>query len=87
MTKEEYIRRVDELEAQRQQLKEDYINSMPIKPNQVVIINGQEYWLNKYYIRGYSIIPSLFAMHDSKILRYKGVQYVENWKTMQPKNQ
>lgn len=87
MTKEEYIKRVDELEVQRQQLKEDYINSMPIKPNQVVIINGKEYWLRKYYIRGYSIIPSLYEMSKGKVLINKGVQFVENWKKMKPKNQ
>ena len=87
MTKEEYIKRVDELEAQRQQLKEDYINSMSIKPNQVVIINGKEYWLRKYYIRGYSIIQSLYEMSKGKVLIKKGVQFVENWKKMKPKNQ
>lgn len=85
MTREEYMQKIDALEKEKHQIQEEYKNSMPVKPKQVVVINKKEYWLEKYYIVGYHIKPTLYEIHQGKIRREYGVAQIENWLTMRPK--
>lgn len=38
MTKEEYIKEVQKIEAEKRALDEEYRRSMPVQPHQVVVI-------------------------------------------------
>lgn len=86
MTREEYIKGIEELEQKKRELQKEYIESMPIKPQQMVIIDGEEYWLERYRIIGYRIQPTLYMTIKGKKRLDYGVQVVDRWRTMKPKN-
>lgn len=46
MTKEEYIKEVQKIEAEKRAIDEEYRRSMPVQPHQVVVIDGKEYWFS-----------------------------------------
>lgn len=85
MNKEEYIREAQRLESQKHALDEEYRRSMPVQPHQVVVIDGKEYWLERYRIIAYAIVPTFYEVENGKIKRERGQAYPDNWRTMKPK--
>lgn len=85
MTKEEYIREVQRLEAEKCALDEEYRRSMPVQPHQVVVIDGKEYWLERYRIISYALVPTFYEYVKGKIKRDWGLAYPDNWRKMKPK--
>lgn len=85
MTKEEYIREVQRIEAEKRALDEEYRRSMPVQPHQVVVIGGKEYWLERYRIISYALVPTFYEYVKGKIKRDWGLAYPDNWRTMKPK--
>lgn len=86
MDRAQYISEVKRLEEAKKALDEEYRNTMPIKPQQVVVIDGKEYWLERYRIIAYAIIPSLYRYEDGRIKRQLGMECPNNWRKMKPKN-
>ena len=85
MERSEYMQRYDNLMEQIRQLKREYKESQPVKPMQVVLIDGERYYLERYEIVGYTIDPVLFKVsprgNPAKAFRR---QYVKNWMQMIP---
>lgn len=89
MNREEYIKAMADLEMQKKKIQEEYKASMPIKPQQTVIIDGKEYYLKGYRIVAYQLEPVLYDINPKSgkpYFRY-GRIYVDNWRKMRPKNQ
>lgn len=88
MTREEYIKAMAELEEKKKKIQDEYKASMPIKPQQVVIIDGKEYWLKGYRIISYQLVPVLYGINPKNGNPYfqYGRLYVDNWRKMKPKN-
>ena len=88
MERSEYMARYDALMAQLQALKKEYKESQPVKPKQVVLINGQRYYLDKYEIVGYNIDPVLYLVspRGNPAKRFAR-QYPDNWMQMIPEKQ
>ncbi len=85
MDRKEFIEKMQTLERAMADLREEYKASMPVKPKQWVVIDGKEYWLERYTIVGYSIRPTLYDKIDGKIGRLYGVVHLNNWRKMKPK--
>ena len=84
MEKKEFIRKMEALEQKKKALEEQYKASMPVKPNQVVMIDGQTYWLERYRIVAYSIVPTFYEYKNGKIKKQYGQAYPKNWQIMKP---
>lgn len=85
MTRTEYIKERERLERERQAIDDAFIKTMaPVEPKQVVEIGGKLYWLERYRIIGYDLKPTLYLIQNGSRKMNLGVQYVRNWRTMQP---
>lgn len=85
MNKEEYIKEVQRIQAERGALDEEYRSGMPVQPKQVVVIDGKEYWLERYRIIAYALVPTFYEYVNGKVKREWGLAYPDNWRTMKPK--
>ena len=64
MNTKEFIKAMDELERQRDEIRRQYIeDNQPIPPGRVVIVDGKRKWLECYKIIGVHIHP---RFHDIK---------------------
>ena len=64
MNTKEFIKAMDELERQRDEIRRQYIeDNQPIPPGRVVIVDGKRKWLESYKIIGVHIHP---RFHDIK---------------------
>lgn len=87
MNREEYIKAMAGLEEQKKKIQEEYKSSMPIKPQQVVTIDGKEYYLKGYKIVAYTIEPVLYSINPNTGKQFwNGKTYVNDWRNMKPKN-
>lgn len=87
MNREEYIKAMAGLEEQKKKIQEEYKSSMPIKPQQVVTIDGKEYYLKGYKIVAYTIEPILYSINPNTGKQFwNGRIYICNWHNMKPKN-
>lgn len=88
MERSENMVRYDALMEQLQALKKEYKESQPVKPKQVVLINGQRYYLEKYEIVGYTIDPVLFKVSPrGNPAKCFARQYPDNWMQMVPEKE
>lgn len=78
--RERYKALWDELEA----LRHRYKNSPPVKPQQIVEVNGQRLWLERYKLVGYSVRPVLYPLNGNGEPDKRRVKYVDNWQDMTP---
>ena len=83
MTREEYIAAMERNEAERKAIQAEYIDSMPIKPKQQVVIGHQKYWLDSYHIVCSDVQARFYCINpkNGRDDRSKGVQYPEHWRT------
>lgn len=58
MNTKEFVKAMDELDRQREELRRQYIeDNQPIPPGRVVIVDGKKKWLECYRLIGVHIHP------------------------------
>ena len=84
MNREEFMRRYDNLQDELQSLRQEYKDSQPVKPKQVVVIGDQLLWLERYKIVGYNVYPILYPLTKSGLPDKHFVEYIQDWHDMKP---
>ena len=84
MNTKEFIKAMDELDRQREEIRRQYIeDNQPIPPGRLVMVDGKKKWLECYKIVGVHIHPRFHDIKQDGTRSYKQYSPVDE-KSMRP---